>query len=237
MHTLPRRSLALACIGWTVSLCPLAQAVIITFDDVNLGIPDGSLSGLADTRTVDLPDLNIHSLSVTLSLSGVGAEGGFNGDLYATLTHGSGYVVLLNRPGVTPSSSFGYSDNGVSQLTFADNAAKGDVHDYRLTLTGSRTTPLSGPLTGLWQPDGRTRDPETVLGSDPRTTSLGSFKGEDAGGDWTLFLADLSSGGQLKLDSWALEISSVPEPSVSLSSAMLLIGAGIAAWAGKRQRG
>ena len=31
-------------------------------------------------------------------------------------------------------------------------------------------------------------------------------------GTWTLFMADLSAGGQIPLVSWGLEVSAAPEP-------------------------
>src|SRR2546423_205875 len=57
-------------------------------------IPDGSLNGLSDTRTLSgISQPQISDVKVTLNLSG-----GYNGDLYAYLSHGStGFAVLLNR--------------------------------------------------------------------------------------------------------------------------------------------
>jgi hypothetical protein len=74
--------------------------------------------------------------------------------------------------------------------------AAGDIHQYRFTLSGSETTPLGGPLTGIWTPDGRVVDPDLVLNTDPRTALLGSFNGLDPNGEWTLLIADLDTGAQ-----------------------------------------
>ena len=38
------------------------------------------------------------------------------------------------------------------------------------------------------------------------------FGGDNPEGTWTLFFADLSSGGNATLDSWSLAITAVPEP-------------------------
>lgn len=194
---------------------------------VNADIPDGDLSGFADTRTLPPSPAAILSVAVTLELTPRG-EGGFLGDLYATLAHeGGGYAVLLNRPGRGTALPFGYSDGPAVNITLADEAPA-DVHQYRLTLTGSELVPLAGPLTGYWQPDGRAVDPLVVASGDPRQALLGSFMGIDAGGRWTLFVADLSGGGEYRLDSWALTLTPVPEPNGMLH-ALALVALGWAA--------
>ena len=60
-------------------------------------IPDGLRSGWNDTRPVSGSSgvWQTTDVQVTLHLSG-----GYNGDLYAYLTHGDGFAVLLNRVGV-----------------------------------------------------------------------------------------------------------------------------------------
>jgi hypothetical protein len=139
----------------------------------------------------------------------------FNGDIYLTLAKGTeGFSVLLNRVGTRSGSSFGYSDNGF-HVTFDDSAAA-DIHTYRVTVTGSNTTPLaSNPLTGTWQPDARNTDPDSVLDTDPRTAFLSAFHGVTPNGQWTLFAADLSGGGTAKLTSWSMDFALVPEPSLT----------------------
>ncbi len=39
-----------------------------------------------------------------------------------------------------------------------------------------------------------------------------AFNGKNPNGTWTIFFADLSSGGQSHLDGWSLSINGVPEP-------------------------
>lgn len=179
---------------------------------VQAWIPDGHASGLADAQTLPAGPGPILSVWVTLELS-PHPEGAFLGDLYVSLSGPTvGYSVLLNRPGRAPDRPFGYSDGGDVQITLSD-AATADVHSYRLTLTGDENVPLNAPLTGLWQPDARVTDPVTVTTGDPRTAHLGSLAGQDQAGTWVLFAADLSSGGQYRLDAWSLEVHYVPEPS------------------------
>lgn len=42
--------------------------------------------------------------------------------------------------------------------------------------------------------------------------NFGSYNGLNPNGTWTLFIADLSGGGQSQLVSWELDITAVPEP-------------------------
>ena len=196
-------------------------------------IPDGDLNGVSDTLNLSTPVTEIGTVTITLTFSGVG-DGGFNGDLYVTLSHDTGHAVLLNRVGRTADNAFGYSDSGISTVTLADAAANGDVHNYRLTLLGNRSTPLGGALTGTWQPDGRAVDPDLVFETSSRTATLSSFRRLKPNGDWTLFMADLSSGGQSQLESWSLEITPVPEPAIghALAIACCFVLAGVE-WLGR----
>lgn len=168
-------------------------------------VPDGSFSGLSDVRTVSSAIGTISSLKVKLKLSGE-----FNGDLYGYIRHSSGFTVLLNRSGRSASNSSGYADSGFD-VTFQTGAVNGDIHLYH-----NVTTPSAGaPVTGFWQPDGRTNDPVNVLDSSVRATSLTNFNGLDAAGEWTLFLADVESGGTNMLTEWGLEITGTASPVLS----------------------
>ena len=174
---------------------------------VNLPVPDGNPGGITSTRVVSSPIGLLTDLNVTLRLAN-----GWNGDLYVFLAHDSGFSVLLNRAGRRAGDAFGYGEPGMD-VTFDDGAASGDIHVYRLTLSGSHTTPLGGGLTGVWAPDGRATDPSVVLDTDARTELLASFNGLNPNGEWTLFLADLESGDQTTLLSWGLELSgNLPVP-------------------------
>lgn len=172
---------------------------------VNKLIPDGDLNGMSDTEFVPYSG-PIGAISVNLNIAGrVGS--GFNGDLYVSLSHGTGFSILLNRVGRIDDStwSLGYGDNGMN-VVFNDQAANGDIHNYRSTLSGNNATLLNGPLTGTWAPDGRNSDPTTVRASDSRTAFLNSFKGLNENGDWTICVIDASTGGTSQLVSWGLDI-------------------------------
>jgi subtilisin-like proprotein convertase family protein len=178
-------------------------------------VPDGSPIGLPITTNLTGMSGPISSLTMSLNVSG-----GYNGDLYAYLAGpNGGFAVLLNRVGVSGSATmFGYSDAGLN-VTFSDAAAN-DIHFYQ-NVGGYDIT--SG--TAAWQPDGRNLDPQSdpnLISSAPQTALLNSFAGQNPNGTWTLYLADVSSGGHSTLNSWGLDITTVPEP-----SALGLIGLGL----------
>ena len=177
-------------------------------DAANVRVPDGSPVGLVSTLDVATPIEHITNLTVTLDM-----VGGFNGDLFAYLIHDSGHAILLNRVGKTLANPSGYTDAGF-HVTFDDRAANGDIHNYRLTLSGHANTPLAGPLTGAWAPDGRDTDPALVLDTDPRPATLSTFDSLDPNGRWTLFIADLDAAYASTLVSWALEIRGTTAPPV-----------------------
>jgi subtilisin-like proprotein convertase family protein len=200
----------------------LAGNFLYSANNLNVLINDNDLTGYQNTITVSGLPQYASDINVTLNISG-----GFNGDLYAFLSHGSSAAILLNRTGRSSPSNTGYSDAGfgpdslLNPFIFDDQAAH-DVHFYRsfaFTLNGT------GQLIGNWQPDGRAIDPLSSGASfdtAPRTGMLSIFNGMDPNGTWTLFLADVSPGGQSTLVSWGMSISAIPEPS-SLALALLSV--------------
>lgn len=173
------------------------------FSGFNGAVPDGDPVGWVDSQMVTSDIFNIEFVSVTVNIS---TE--FNGDLYAYLTHDSGFAVLLNRVGRTGDNLFGYGDEGFD-ITFFDTASNGDIHIYQ-----DSVVPEAGlPLTGIWQPDGRNVDPDTVTDQSTRDAFLGSFEGLNANGEWNLFVADMSGGTPTTVNSWGMEVTGViPEP-------------------------
>jgi subtilisin-like proprotein convertase family protein len=195
------------------------------FFSSNLSIPDSQSAGVSDVETIASGISQIGSVQVALNITG-----DFNGDLYCYLVHGSSLSVLLNRPGRMVNNPFGYADSGFN-ITLIDQAANGNIHNYEGMLT-----PADGsPLTGIWQPDGRTSSPASVLDTDPSTAGLSVFNSLNASGDWTLFLADLSPGGNSTLNSWQLIINPVPEPS-SLALVCVGLGAMVALRRGRKSK-
>ena len=194
---------------------------------VNQLVPDANVNGLSMTTNLSMSG-NISDVTVGLDITG-----GYNGDLFAFLSGpNGGYAVLLNRVGVSNNaSSFGYGNQGFD-IVLSDSAAT-DVHNYQgvsYTLNGG------GQLTGTWVPDGRNIVPQSapsLFGSTAPSALLSSFNGTNPNGGWTLFVADLSVGGQSELVSWSLDIVTVPEPSVLVLGIM---GLGLLAGMGKISR-
>ena len=175
-----------------------AQTVTNMFQQtVNTLIPDANPIGYSSTNIVSGLFGGIQNVEISLNITG-----GYNGDLYACVSFGDGFAVLLNRVGKSDSDPFGYGDAGFN-VTFSDSAAT-DIHLY-----GGNG---GNQLTGTWQPDGRETDPQLVVSSDPRTALLGSFNNLDPNGTWTLFVADMATGYQSTLVSWSIEIVTAPEP-------------------------
>lgn len=202
----------------------LAATESFSFNALNLAVPDGNPAGLANIQTVSSTIISIDSIEITLNLSGA-----FNGDLYAYLTcsQGGGFTILLNRTGRSAGNVFGYDDQGFN-VTLSD-AGAADIHTYR-----NSVTPGAGnPLTGTWQPDGRNTDPNLVTDLSPRSAMLSSFNGLAGSGDWTLFVADMSTGDTHILQNWSLSLTgtAIPEPGL-----WQLFGAGILAMFCRRSR-
>jgi subtilisin-like proprotein convertase family protein len=170
--------------------------------NVSTAIPDNNDVGLTSTQTVSAAGITqIENVTVTINLTG-----GWNGDLYAYLVHGSGFSVLLNRAGRSLANPDGSAASGMV-ITFADSAGS-DIHT---------AIPMSGgSVSGTYQPDGRITDPLLVLNTDARPAMLADFIGLNPNGSWTLFVADQSAGSQSTLQSWSMTITGVPEPSCAL---------------------
>jgi subtilisin-like proprotein convertase family protein len=183
----------------------------------NAAVPDANPSGLTSMLNVSGMSGVTASLTVALNLTG-----GFNGDLYAYLLSPQGsLVVLLNRTGMSSGNSFGYGNSGFN-ITL-DSAAGNNIHTYQ---SGSYSLNGGGQLTGTWAPDSRTLDPlaaPSAFDATPTGNTLANLDGASPNGDWTLFVADLSGGGQSTLVSWGLTIMTVPEPQSGT-----LLGGGLA---------
>jgi len=186
--------------------------------DVNTAIPDGEATGLQNTQTISGLQEQITSLEVHLKIQPLSGELVWNGDYYVSLQHDSGFSVLLNRVGKTAADPLGASDNGFDIIF---SLTGGDIHSYE---SQSPTYGANGELTGTWGVDGRDVDPDLVLDTDSQTAMLSSFMGLDPNGEWTLFVADMNSGGKGQLSSWGLNIEAVPEPAAVL---LVLLGGGV----------
>lgn len=217
--------LTLFLLGFGAGLMSSPAAVLVDGASPMAPIPDASPSGLTSAIDLTTPAAEslVQKVRVTLTLSG---SEGFNGDLYAYLAHvpSGKMAVLLNRPGRDSDNPVGAMGSGFDEVTLDDAAPAGDVHLYEATV-GTLT---SAPLSGVWAPDGRNVDPAVVTSSmvrDPAPFGT-AFGGLDANGRWVLFVADLSEGGTLNLQSWSLEVTAIPELSTAGWWAGALAGMG-----------
>jgi len=224
----------------TISLAVSGRAAVslVEFGESNLTavIPDNNLGGMARTVQVSGYELKApYVVTVSMKIVGTGV-GAFNGDYYAYLKHVSTdgtmiqLAVLLNRLGRSTDLPTGYSDNGLN-IVLADSADE-DIHNYRFALSGGNNNPITGPLTGTWQADGRNVDPLAAVDTSLRTTTLNSLGLGSPNGTWTLFVADAQAGGIGQLTEWKVTMQGVPEPS---SASLLVAGMG-GLWAWYRRR-
>jgi hypothetical protein len=193
-----------------------AQLFNYTWTGVNLEVPDAPNIGdsitVSDTRSITTGfiegDSQLTDLIVSLRFDGSNGAGGsgtlWNGDLLVTLTHQSGTsLTLLNRIGRDSLATSGYSGNGLDVTL--DSSALVDVH-----LAGN------GPLTGVFQPDGRSENPLTVTTASVRDATVFQFlqvmRTVSPDGQWTISATDLESGGLARLSSWGMSLTVVPEP-------------------------
>jgi subtilisin-like proprotein convertase family protein len=164
--------------------------------------------------------MTISNVAVTLDVSG-----GFNGGLYAYLVGPEGnFAILLNRVGVGGSDTFGYADSGFA-VTFNDAVEANNVHDYQ------NYSPLfngNGQLLGTWAADGENISPLSSPSAYTGVSKAGllTYNEQDPDGDWTLFIADLSSGSQSTIVDWGININTTnaPEPS---SGVLFITGGGL----------
>lgn len=165
-------------------------------------VPDGNINGWSDTRNVStMPSGTLQGVAVNLVLSS-----GWTGDLYAYLTHSSGFAVLMNQVG-TPGQPFGYGAANWN-ITMADDGFNGGSYANLHTYGGGN---LSG---STWNGAG----------------SLGSFLSTSPNGTWSLFVADLSGGSVTTVQGWGLQMDIVPVPEVETWVAAALAGAFGAFW-------
>ena len=173
-------------------------------------IPDGNPVGVAFSGSVSDVTAGWTVSGLTVSLN---ISGGYNGDLYAYLVAPNGTLVLLmNQPGVAV-NGFGASGAGMT-ITLQDvGAANGSIQNET----------SGGVLSGTYSAAG----------------TLSSLNGSVADGTWTLFFADLASGGGTStLNSWTLNLTAVPEPvNVALGLFGCLFAAALAGrwWSGRRR--
>lgn len=193
---------------------PVAQAGLYGFDgtagpgaghetftaggtSLNQTIADNNPVGVGYSFNLTAPQWpTIESVSVSFNISG-----GYNGDLYAYLSHGSDFTVLLNRVGTTMSDSDGYGNTGFN-VTLTGSGY--NIHNYQANPDVAYNG--SGQLVNQ-----QGASPYTAYAADDGT-GLGKYAGSAPSGSWTIFFADLAAGSVSTLNSFEIDIVAVPEP-------------------------
>lgn len=192
---------------------PASASLVTNFNSgfANGGlVADGNLSGWTDTRNLNITEyagFTVTDVQVTLDISG-----GWNGDLYGYLVHDSGFVVLLDRVGSSTYSPYGYGNAGFTSVVLSDTVnLTGNIEDY-----GGAGGPsvASSALAG-----GTYNSQDGTLNT--------AFDGLSVNGNWTLFLADMSTGDISQVNGWSLSIEAVPEPT---TWALLVASFGFVCW-------
>jgi hypothetical protein len=191
--------LSLSACAFGFGLCSATAATTLTFGKmVSTDIPDNNAFGLASVIAIAGSGQTVTSVEVLLQ-----TRNGWNGDLYAFLEHNGVISVLLNRPGRTVSNPAGAASSGM-QIRLVDSGPA-DIHT-------AISNSIGALATGIYQPDARATDPSVVTDSSPRSLHLSGFHGQEADGDWTLFVSDRATGDVASLDSWSLSLTVIPEP-------------------------
>jgi MYXO-CTERM domain-containing protein len=177
-------------------------------------IPDNSpagVSGLLTATNVGSPTISSFN-SLTIRMGHTWA-----GDLVITLTSPAGTTAdVIVRSGVTTATGFGNSGNfGSSSSSTAPGLA-----DYTFVIGGGALTAVSGLIpAGTYGTFSAANG--TVVAPGATGLSFAAFNGENLNGNWTLTARDLAAGDTGTIDSWSMDITSVPTP-----GALALVGLG-----------
>jgi len=234
----------LICTAGLVGLAATASAQVYYFPgDLGLSkgsIPDGDINGMTlidSVQNAPTSAIDINQFSVRLNIAGDPVGG--TGDLYIYLQSPDGTIArLVNRPGLTGLNPLGYQDSYMNVVLFDGVEKSGalhmDIHTYEndpVYKSGDQTG-----VTGVFKADGRELDPLSsgaAFDAAGHTQGLSVFNGNTSvNGDWALFVADVSSGGNMVVKEWGIDFNPIPEP----QSYAMVIGAGLAAFAFYRRR-
>ena len=206
------KTIKIVLLGWGCAVALGAQAAVMWQTwTVNQTIPEGNPVGITFTGAFSAANAGDQVLGLTVGLT---LSGGYNGNLYAYLLSPEGVkVVLMNQPGVSV-NGFGASGSGMN-ITLTDAyTAQGAIQNVT----------SSSVLSGAYHP----AEQFSYFGTSGTPGGL-------ANGTWTLFFADLATGGGTStLESWrvGMELSAVPEPSEWAALSLGLLGV---VWVVKRR--
>jgi len=157
-------------------------------------IPDYPAAGIGQTLNFNFSGYTmVTEITVTFTTTG-----GWNGDMYAYLSHGSGLAILLNKVGASGGSPDGYSTSGFNNITLGMvTVPGGDIHGVQSPTTAG----------GPYEADGR-----LTYSSGTRNNTMTVFNNVNPNGDWTLYFEDDGALNTSTLSSWSVGITAVPEP-------------------------
>jgi MYXO-CTERM domain-containing protein len=167
-------------------------------------IPDNSpagVSGLLTATNVGSPTISSFN-SLTIRMGHTWA-----GDLVITLTSPAGTTadVIVGNSG-----NFGSSSSSTAP----------GLADYTFVIGGGALTAVSGLIpAGTYGTFSAANG--TVVAPGATGLSFAAFNGENLNGNWTLTARDLAAGDTGTIDSWSMDITSVPTP-----GALALVGLG-----------
>ncbi|HEY0973852.1 MAG TPA: choice-of-anchor D domain-containing protein [Solimonas sp.] len=202
------RTLALAAgLAWGLP----ASAVTLTATP-NLAIPDNNGPGVCSTIAV------AGAGNVTQAQVEVSIDHPWVGDLNVRLNSPLGtQVVLVNRPG-NPATSFGSSANWNGFITFRDGAAV-TSESMGAGLTDAQTICATDGIC------------EYAPSNNATVTSLATFNGESADGNWQLCVSDLDAISTGTFQAWALTLNdnglATPTLTATASAASVTVGSDI----------
>ena len=189
---------------------------------------------------------------VALTLTAMGAHGAIVENLESFSSGGN--IPDGNPVGITVQGNVGnfLSDSTVTAVTVGLNISggyAGNLYAYLVGPNGTMVTLLNqaggGPFgnpsstINMSLQDGAgaiTSSSDLSSGTYAAAGNLSDMNGSLADGTWTLFFADIvSGGGTSHLNGWSLDITAVPEP----ANEALLVFAGLGGlwWLGRRLRG
>lgn len=193
-------------------------------------VPDGGVLALNGNVSGLDPSKTWYVYSVTLEMSG--ETTGSNGEIFAKLGYGDiASAVLLNRPGTGTSypatQTDGYNNNGF-KFEFVNDlfAAAGTIDAHAYQTSASYSFDANNKAYGTYLVDGRLSISSGT--TDTRDRLLSNFNGLafNSSTSWQLYLQDNVSGiNRLKVDSWSITFTNVPEPSqYAMMAGLGLIG-------------